>query len=119
MAWAPRLSHLIKILFRVRDKSAAEGLFMEGSVEFEEGNTETARLMFYYGSRLDPDMAGNFYNYAIASETLKGPSDETVDAWESWLEAAERDPKPPQGLKDKVREHIHQLREDMKQQKSW
>ncbi|MBX3728457.1 MAG: hypothetical protein KF858_04660 [Candidatus Sumerlaeia bacterium] len=112
MAWAPRLSHLIKILLRRRDPAAAEGLFLEGSIEFENGDAETARLMFLYGTRLDPDMAGNFYNLAVATEKLDGNSPRTLAAWEAYLAAAERDPRQPQETRNKVREHVRTLKAD-------
>ncbi len=110
MSWAPRFSHLLKIAFRLRDTTAAEGLFMEGSIEFENGNIETARLMFYYGTRLDPEMAGNFYNLAVVTERLRGPCRETIDAWERYIAVAEKDARQSADSCEKARQHLAQLK---------
>lgn len=110
MAYVPKLTHLFKIMLRMRDRAAAEGLFLEGSIEYEGGDTENARLMFYYGTRLDPTLAGNFYNYAAATEKLKGPGEETIAAWEAYLDAATRDRLQPADQREKVRVHVAELK---------
>jgi len=114
MAWAPRFSHLFKILLRIRDRPAAEGLFLEGSIEFEAGNVESARLMFYYGTRLDPDMAGNFYNLAVVEEKTRGAHAKTVEAWENYLAAAGRDPRQGAEAQAKVRAHVAEMKTKLK-----
>ncbi len=110
MTYVPRLRHLLKIALRLRDPQAAEGLFLEGSIEFESGDVETARLMFYYGTRLDPRLAGNFYNYAVATETLNRPMKEIVLAWENYLSAAEKDPRQSATAIDRARRHVAELK---------
>lgn len=110
MAWAPRFSHLFKVLFRIRDVAAAEGLFLEGSIEFEAGNLDTARLMFFYGSRLDPETAGNFYNLAVVEEKTKGMHRDTLKAWEDYLAAAARDPRQSAEAREKVRGHVEEMK---------
>lgn len=110
MAYVPKFRHLFKILFHVRDSAAAEGLFLEGSIEFEAGDIETARLMFYYGTRLDPRLAGNFYNLAVAEERLHGPGPRAINAWENYLAAAEHDKRQSAEAKSKASEHLRQLR---------
>jgi hypothetical protein len=110
MAWAPRFGLLFKILLRRRDPAAAEGLFLEGSVEFESGDAETARLMFYYGTKLDPTFAGNFYNLAAATEKLSGASAATLTAWEAYLRVAEGDARQPAQTIARVREHAGEMR---------
>lgn len=111
MAYVPKLRHLFKILFRLRDRDAAEGLFLEGSVEFDAGNYRDARLMFSYGTRLDPDMAGNFYNLAVVTEKLEGEAASAIAAWEDYVEAAGRDSRQSEATREKVRAHIRELKE--------
>lgn len=94
----------------MKDSAAAEGLFLEGSIEFENGDVETARLMFYYGTRLDPTLAGNFYNLAVAEEKLHGSGAKAIAAWEKYLDVAERDPRQSDEAKEKVREHLNKIR---------
>lgn len=110
MPYIPKFSHLFKVLLRVRDRQAAEGLFLEGSIEFESGDPEAARRMFLYGTRLDPAFAGNFYNLAVAMEKLNGASRETVDAWEAYLHVAESDSKQSEETRQKVRQHVRDLK---------
>jgi len=110
MAYVPKFRHLIKLVFGMRDPAAAEGLFLEGSIEFESGELETARTMFLYGTRLDPNLAGNFYNLAVATERLGRPRDEVVGRWEAYLEAADRDPRQSQEARERVRKHLATLR---------
>ncbi len=110
MSWAPKFTLLLKIAFRLRDTAAAEGLFLEGSVEFESGNVETARLMFYYGTRLDPAMAGNFYNLAFALERIEGPTARTIAAWERYLEVARDDRRQSPADREKAAAHLAALK---------
>mgnify|MGYP006288040485 CR=1 FL=1 len=110
MAYVPRFKTLFKVLFHVRDSAEAEGLFLEGSIEYENGNLEDARKMFLFGSRLDPHLAGNHYNLAIVTEKLQGASEKTIKAWEDYLEAAPHDPRQNVATREKVRKHIAELK---------
>lgn len=110
MPYVPKFAHLLKILLRRRDTQAAEGLFLEGSIEYESGDLESARLMFYYGTRLDPNLAGNFYNLAVVVERQQGASPAAIRAWEEYLAAAERDPRQGEETRRNVREHLAQLK---------
>ncbi len=109
MAYKPRFSHIFKVLFRRQDVAAAEGLFMEGQIEFESGNQEEALLMFYFGKRLNSQFAGNFYNYAVALEKTKGPSKKALQAWKDYLRVAEHDVKQSTDAKDRIRKHVAEL----------
>lgn len=110
MSYTPRFRHLFKMLVGLRDPQAAEGLFLEGSIEFEAGDLETARTMFLYGTRLDPRMAGNFYNLAVATERLGRPNKEVLRRWEDYLAAAQRDPRQSATQIDLARKHLAELK---------
>ncbi|MDK2970921.1 MAG: hypothetical protein PWP23_676 [Candidatus Sumerlaeota bacterium] len=111
MAYVPKLRHLFKIMFGIRDSQAAEGLFLEGSIEFESGDIESARLMFTYGTRLDPNLAGNFYNLGAVAEKCNAPAAERIAVWERYLAAAARDPRQPEETRERVRQRIQELKE--------
>lgn len=110
MAYRPRFAHLWKVMFGLKDHAAAEGLFLEGQLEYEAGNTADAKLMFYFGRRLNPAFAGNFYNYAVVIEKTEGQTRKALKAWEEYLGAAAGDPKQSAELQERVRKHV----EDMK-----
>ena len=109
MAYVPRWSHLIKMTFGLRDRAAAEGLFYSGSIAFESGELDDARLMFTYGTRLDPTLAGNFYNLAITLEKLKAPVAERRRAWQRYLAAAETDKNQNSDSKERARARLAAL----------
>lgn len=115
MAYKPRFSHLVKILFGLQDPAAAEGLFMEGQIEFESGNKEEAELMFYFGKKLNKRFAGNYYNYAVAVEKTKGPCKKALAAWKEYLGVAPHDPKQPLETQERVRQHVQQLQATLAQ----
>ena len=109
MAFTPRFSLLLKLLLRRRYTAAAEGLFMEGSIEFEAGDLESARLAFTYGTRLDPRFAGNFHNLALTIERMDGPGPAALAAWREYLRVADLDPRQSAEAKAKVRAHLAKL----------
>lgn len=106
MAYVPRWSHLLKMTLGLRDRSAAEGLFYSGSLAFESGDLDDARLIFTYGTRLDPTLAGNFYNLAVTLEKLNAPIAERRRAWQRYLAAAERDPHQTDEAKERARARL-------------
>jgi hypothetical protein len=110
MAFVPRFSLLFKILFRIRDRSAAEGLFLRGSVAFEEGEFEDARMIFAYGKSLDPTLAGNHYNYAVTLDRLGAPVAQRRRAWLEYLAAAQMDPKQSQEHQRMAAETLRRLK---------
>ncbi len=110
MAFVPRFSLLFKILFRIRDRAAAEGLFLRGSVAFEEGEFEDARMIFAYGKSLDPTLAGNHYNYAVTLQRLGVPVAQRRRAWEEYLAAAAKDPKQSEDHKRLARQELERLK---------
>jgi len=110
MAYVPKFGHLWKMMFGVRDPDAAEGLFMEASIEFENGNLKDAQRMFLFGTRLDPNLGGNFYNHAVVTEKIEGASAAAIKAWERYCEAAERDPKQSREVLEKAKTHVSELR---------
>ncbi len=112
MAFVPRFSLLFKILFRIRDRAAAEGLFLRGSVAFEAGEVEDARLIFTYGKALDPTLAGNHYNYAVTLERLGAPAAQKRRAWEEYLAAAEKDPKQGEEHKRVAEERLRRIMDE-------
>ncbi|MEQ8821697.1 MAG: hypothetical protein RLY93_15785 [Sumerlaeia bacterium] len=93
MPFAPKPAHLLTILLRRRDRAAAEGLFLEGSAEYEAGNLADARSMFLFGSLLDRTLAGNHFNYAVTVEKMEGEGRASLKAWRRYLKAANADPK--------------------------
>lgn len=109
MAYVPKFSHLFKILLRRTDPAAAEGLFLEGSIEFEAGNHEDALLMFTYGTRLDPGFAGNYYNRAVTLEKRAAPPSACLAAWRDYLAAAQRDPRQKEEARRTARARISEL----------
>lgn len=109
MAFTPRFGLLLKVLLRRRDPAAAEGLFLEGSAEYEAGDLESARLAFAYGTRLDPGLAGNFHNLAVVLEKQRGPGKEALRAWRAYLAAADRDPRQPEDAKARARERVREI----------
>lgn len=109
MAYKPRFSHIFKVLFGRKDVAAAEGLFMEGQIEFESGNQDEALLMFYFGKRLNPAFAGNFYNYAVALEKTKAPTPKALAAWKDYLRVADQDIKQTAETKARVKKHVEEL----------
>ena len=110
MPYVPKFRHLFKILFRRRDPAAAEGLFLEGSIEYEGGDLESARTMFLFGTQLDPNLAGNFFNLAVVTEKIEGPSSpKTIKAWRDFIDAAARDPRQSPAAVEKVRAHVAAL----------
>ncbi|MBI5153610.1 hypothetical protein HZA57_00095 [Candidatus Poribacteria bacterium] len=113
MPYIPKLRHLFKILFRVRDPQAAEGLFLEGSIEFDNGQFETARMMFFFGTRLDPGLAGNFHNLAVTIEKIEGPGRKALTAWENYLRAAKSDTRQSAGAQERAAKHASDLRSKM------
>ncbi len=111
MPYVPRLGHLFKIMFRIRDPRAAEGLWFQASLLSEEGDDEGARLAFAHARLLDPEFGGAFYNYAALTEKLNGPGPAALKAWRQYLPVAERDPRQARETIEKVRRHVEDLQE--------
>lgn len=109
MAYVPRWAHLIKMTLGVRDRAAAEGLFLSGSLAYESGELDDARLMFTYGTRLDPTLAGNFFNLAVTLEKLGAPRADKRRAWQRYLAAAENDPKQTDEARSRARARLDAL----------
>lgn len=109
MPYVPKFPHLFKILFRIRDAKAAEGLWFMGSLLHDEGDFKAARDAFNHSKLLDPQFAGAFYNYAAMTEKLTGKSPEAIAAWKAYVAVAQHDKRQVRALIDKVREHIQEL----------
>lgn len=109
MAYVPRWAHLLKMTLGIRDRSAAEGLFLSGSIAFESGELDDARLMFTYGTRLDPTLAGNFFNLAVTLEKMTAPAADRRRAWQRYLAAAEHDRKQSDDAKARARARLDAL----------
>jgi len=101
-------------MFGKKDPNASQGLFLEGKIEYDNGNTEDARLMFYYGMKLDPEFAGNYYNYAVAEEKKNGQCSTTLKAWEKYLEIAQNDPNQKEEARQAVQEHVEKMKKTIK-----
>lgn len=114
MPYAPKLRHLFKILFRVRDKNAAEGLFFEGTYLAERGEEDAAREAFRHAMRLDPDFGGAAWNYAALTEKKLGACAETVAAWREFIAAAQRDGRQREATVLKVAAHLAALEAQLK-----
>ncbi len=113
MPYVPKLRHLVKMVFRRRDRRAAEGLWYEGTWLSDCGDDEGARLAFSHARMLDPSFGGAFYNYAALTEKLKGKCPETLRAWEEYLAVAEEDTRQPRSTVGKVREHLEELHQEL------
>lgn len=109
MPYVPRFRHLVKILFRLRDTEAAEGLWLEGTWLHDQGDLKGARDAFHHARLLDPNFAGAFYNYAALTERFSGSSADTIAAWKAYLTAAEKDHRQTRTMVEKVRAHVAEL----------
>lgn len=109
MPYVPKFPHLFKILFRMTDRNAAEGLYFEGTWHHDNGDDESALLAFAHARLLDRNFGGAFYNYAALTEKSKGNCPETIKAWRDYLKAAANDSRQTQATVDKVRAHLEAL----------
>lgn len=109
MAYVPKFRHLFKILLRLRDPQAAEGLWLEGTWLHDAGDDEGALLAFHHSRLLDRRFGGAYYNYAALTEKLHGPSPRAVRAWRDYLAVAEGDPRQHPDTIAKVRHHVEAL----------
>ena len=109
MPYEPKLRHLFKILFRVRDVQAAEGLYFEGTYLNDQGDTKGAREAFDHARRIDRQFAGAHYNYAALTERMKGSGREALAAWKDYLKAAETDRRQARATVEAVRKHVEEL----------
>ena len=110
MPYVPKFRHLFKILFRMQDQKAAEGLYFEGTWLHDNGDDDGAHMAFSHARLLDREFAGAFYNYAALTEKKKGKCKETLRAWEDYLRVAEKDSRQPRETVAKVREHVEELK---------
>ena len=109
MAYVPKFRHLAKILFRLRDAQAAEGLWLEGTWLHEKGDDEGALMAFHHARLLDRDFAGAHYNFAALTEKRSGKSRETLRAWRDYLRACTVDKRQAAETVAKVRRHVDEL----------
>jgi hypothetical protein len=110
MPYIPKLLHLAKMLLRIRDERAAEGLWFEGLWLSERGDDQSARQAFLHSCLLDRRFGGAYYNYAALTEKLLGRgAPETRTAWENYIRVAEKDPRQPRATIEKVRGHLAEL----------
>lgn len=114
MPYVPKFRHLFKILLRIRDEQAAEGLYLEGTWLHDQGDDEGARMAFSHARLLDRRFGGASYNYAALTEKLKGPGREALRAWEDYLRVAPGDPRQARDTIDKVRGHVEELKKQQK-----
>ncbi len=114
MPYVPKFRTLFKILFGRRDTRRAEGLWYEGTWLGDQGEDEDARMAFRHAVLLDPEFAGARYNYAALTEKLTGRSEETLAAWEAYLEVAPGDARQPRETIEKVRGHVKGLRRELR-----
>lgn len=113
MPYVPKLKHLAKMLFRVRDARAAEALWLEGTWLHEQGDDEGALVAFGHARLLDRRFAGAYYNFAALTEKARGQGSEALRAWTEYLAVAEHDQRQPRDTVEKVREHVKALRGKM------
>jgi len=109
-SYVPKFRHLVKILFRVRDPQAAEGLFYEGTWLAEQELDKEAHLAFAHARLRDPDFGGAFYNYAALTEKMEGNSPKTIRAWEEYVAVASRDARQDRETVAKVEKHVAELK---------
>jgi hypothetical protein len=109
MAYIPKFRHLAKILFRLRDPRAAEGLWLEGTWLHENGDDEGARMAFHHARLLDRDFAGAHYNFAALTEKKSGKSKVTLRAWRDYLRACEVDKRQAPETVAKVQRHTDEM----------
>lgn len=109
MPYVPKFRTLFKILLRQRDPAMAEALWFEGTWLHDNKQYEDARNAFSHARLLDPRFGGAFYNYAAVTERLKGPTQETIDAWKSYVAAALTDSRQKPDIIEKVRRHITEM----------
>lgn len=109
MPYIPKLTTLLKALFRIRDPRRAEGLWFEGLWLSEQGDDASARQAFLHACMLDNGFGGAYYNYAALTEKLTGNSPDTRRAWARYLTIAPNDPRQPRETIAKVEAHLRQL----------
>jgi tetratricopeptide (TPR) repeat protein len=118
MPYVPKFKHLFKILCRVPDKEAAEGLWYQGLLLSEEGDDESALLAFSHSRLLDRSFGGAYYNYAALTEKKHGRGPQALKAWLEYVVVAESDPRQARETVVKVKGHIADLqRMDEKREK--
>lgn len=109
MPYVPKMRHLFKILLRLRDVEAAEGLWLEGTWLHDNGDEEGALMAFNHSRLLDRKFGGAHYNFAALTEKLNGTSPATIRAWREYITAAEEDPRQSAETIDKVRRHLERM----------
>ncbi len=114
MPYVPKLLTLFKILLRRRDQRRAEALWYEGTWLNDQGETGDARMAFRHSVLLDPEFAGARYNYAALTEKLTGRSEETLAAWDAYLEVAPSDMRQPRETVERVRGHVTGLKRELR-----
>jgi tetratricopeptide (TPR) repeat protein len=109
MPYIPKFRHLAKIVLRLRDEQAAEGLWFEGLWLSERGDDEGARQAFLHACLLDGKFGGAYYNYAALTEKTRGKCPETIKAWKRYLKVAAKDPRQHREVISKVAIHLKDL----------
>ncbi|MCC5877236.1 MAG: hypothetical protein JJU11_13525 [Candidatus Sumerlaeia bacterium] len=112
MPYVPKFRHLFKILFRIQDGRAAEGLWLEGTWLHEQGDDEGALMAFNHARLLDRKFGGAYYNYAALTEKHQGKSPQAMKAWRDYLAMAEEDSRQPRETIDKIRRHLEDLQRE-------
>ena len=117
MPYVPKVRLLFKIMLRLRDEKAAEGLWFEGVWLSENGDDEGALLAFSHARLLDRQFGGAYYNHAALVEKKHGRGAEALRAWQEYLRVAEFDKRQARETVAKVKGHVADLQRMFGQRK--